>query len=104
MQVKTTKQNPLTPQKSLLGFKNKKQQTTLGAGHACLQQAMTGTFNKDNQLNIKSTENNTVTTVVLYKVKTISNELQTKKSEHEKRVYHMFREAVFDLVSLGEAW
>lgn len=59
MQVKTTKQNPSTPQNSLLGFKNKKQQVTLGAGHACLQRATTGTFNKDNELNIKSTENNT---------------------------------------------
>lgn len=74
MQVKkkTNKTKPTHTTKVTSWVQEKKQQITLGAGHACLQQDTTGTFNRDNQLNIKITESNTVTVVVLYKVKTIS--------------------------------
>lgn len=70
MQVNITKPRHTTKLTSWV--QEKKQQITIGARQTCLQTATTETFNKDNQLNIKSTESNTVTILVQYIVKTIS--------------------------------
>lgn len=93
MQVekKKTKPKPTRTTKVPSKVQEKKQQITLGAGHACLQQDTTGTFNKDNQLNIKSTESNTVTIVVLYKVKNFWVNYRPRKVNMRKQHVTCFR-------------